>query len=268
MADPHGAPADADVPRGAVVTGTVTAAVDRPARPARATRPRPITRLYQHRHVAAAVNQIEESAGGRTALVAALTALTGDDDLVDVLGVLADPRNDARKLAQICRDHAIPVGRILEAFKQGVLAKAYLESQRAIADGLPPVVRDVMQRAAPYEASCPDCSGTGTYSVDPDKAPGPCPYCKATGRRVVLPDLDRQKLALDLGGLTKRAPGVLVDNRSITLPPAAPGSFSALLAATDHVLHRGRGRSPVALPEPSVEGEVIPADPPDEPADG
>lgn len=238
------------------------------------------TRTYDRRAVAKAIDALESATGGRDALIAALTAAPPTDDLAYVIGWITDPRNDARKLSTICRAANISVGEVLEALKRGVYAAMTVQVMATVAAKTPGVVEDVFTRAVIHEALCPVCRGDKELSQEiRDKhgvvlvrlPPEPCPTCKATGYIDQLPDLERQKLALDLANLLpKKGPAVVVDQRSaLQVNEVTPGSFSRMISAADAVLHRRRAGSsstPVAAasspapspsPAPVIDGTVV-----------
>ena len=209
---------------------------------------------------ASAVTSLEVAMGGRSALIAALVRCPESDDLGYVIGQIADPRNDARALSDICMASGIGVGELLEAYKRGVMAEAQVAAMATVASTLQPVVADVMHRSAPHDISCTACNGTGqaTDPSKPDAAPTLCPTCKGTGAIRTLPDLERQKVALDLGGLgPKKAPKVVVDNRKLTVRDASPGGLSRLIQMADQVLHRQR---PARVEAPEIDETVVEAE--------
>ena len=183
--------------------------------------------------LAAAVDQLERDLGGRQALIDTIVGLPESAGLDYVIGLFADPRSDCRSLSALCQAGGVSVGEILEAMKRGLLIKPTLRAMQTIAAGMPPVVEDVMRRAAPHTVPC------STHTGDA------CTTCQGTGVVTVLPDLDRQKVALDLGRLLpKSGPAVqtLIDNRQQT----AIGSVSDLIRLTDAVALRPPAASPQA----------------------
>jgi hypothetical protein len=197
--------------------------------------------------VGQALSEIEAAAGGRAALVEALSALPPSDKLTYVLGLLADPRHDARSLSSLCKAGGVHIGELIEAFKRGVHAKALIRATVSIATHTPAVVEDVMVRAQPHLIDCPACHGS-LLILNPDDATAhkiPCTRCVdlngiPTGKIVQQPDLDRQKLALDLANLLpKKGPSVVVDQRrsALLLQDSSPGGLTKLTEAVDRILH-------------------------------
>jgi hypothetical protein len=224
--------------------------------------------------VAQALGEIESAAGGRAALVEALSALPPNDKLTYVLGLLADPRHDARSLGSLCKAGGVGVGELIEAFKRGVHAKALIRAAVSIATHTPAVVEDVMVRAQPHLVDCHTCHGS-LLMLHPDDATAhkiPCTRCVdlngiPTGKIVQQPDLDRQKLALDLANLLpKKGPSVVVDQRksALFMQDASPGGLTKLTEAMDRILYpRTAAAEEVLDGDVSTPTEIAPGEPGD-----
>lgn len=211
-------------------------------------RPAGVTATYTTDIASAALTALEQAMGGRTPLVTALLHAPATDELAYVIGMIADPRNDARDLAAICAEGRITVGELLAAYKSGAMAKAQVASIHHIAGQIPTVVEDAMTRATPHYTICPRCQGTTQVTPEPTKArpnptPEPCRACNETGQIYVSPDLDRQKFAADLAGLTQKKPGTLIDlsdRRALMVAGAGGvGGFADLIAGVDTLLYKG-----------------------------
>ncbi len=197
---------------------------------------------YQTEVVAEALDKFESVIGGRPRLVSALLAAPPSTDLDYVIGWLADPRNDVRTLSALCTEAAISLPEVLEAFKRGDGAAAFVEALAYVHAKTPEVAKDVMARALPYEAPCDRCDGAGTITRrrKDEETEITCPRCQGKRTRVVEPDLDRQQFALSLGPLApKSAPSVVVDQR-VQVADASPAGLAKLLSATDRILYGPR----------------------------
>jgi len=223
---------------------------------------------YAQPVAAAAVDMLEAAMGGRAALVAALVSGPSDPDLDYVVGLIADPRHDAQKLSAVCALGRVTVGQVLEAYKRGVLASAQVAAIHRVAASIPKVVDDVMTRAQPHYVQCGSCNGVGTRgdTTKPDAPPSPCTACNGTGSHFTLPELDRQKVALELGKLLTKGPMVVAQTNHYERPAssASPAAFGSLMAAVDKILHPGRVEEDADV----VDGEMVgtpttPASPPD-----
>lgn len=178
------------------------------SRKSKAHRPIPRRRIQ-------ALQSLETAAGGRLSLVDQLHTNT-DPDIESLAASLADPTNDARTLARILEISNISVGKFLGMLSQAKLAKATLDAMDRVAKYLPEVAADVMARSVPHTTACTVCNGTGVQQMrDSDDPLGvlerPCIACHSSGQVNAIPDLDRQKVALELGGmLHKGGPQVAV----------------------------------------------------------
>jgi hypothetical protein len=227
-----------------------------------------------------AIERLEEAIGGRQALVRALATAPLTPDLRYVLHLIADPANDARNLGTICAMGQILPGELLQHYKSAVVAQAQVLAMHEVAARLPDVAADTMLRAAPYEDVCDRCDGDGTLPTRKTDESGepidkPCPRCKGVGRRLYRPELDQQKVALELGGLLSKGSGVHVAVGVQQTVTASGGTtaFAALQTVVDEVL-RGQPRlmslapaatPPTDLPTPPIDVSAVPEapDPPD-----
>ena len=198
--------------------------------------------------LAPAIDRLEKELGGRAAFLESLMGLPDAAGLDYVVGLLADPASDARKLSAICHAGGISVGELLEAVKRGKLLAPTLKAMTHVAARIPAVVEDVMTRATQHYVPCTACEGSGSVPADElDKPPEPCKACRATGQRLRQPDLETQKVALELGGLgPRRGPNTLVhvDQRQQT----AIGSMADLIRQTDRVALRPRPQTRPSTP--------------------
>lgn len=213
------------------------------------------------------INQFEKALGGRAELIASLS-IDATPEIRDLVEMLVDPHFDHRSLGWLATTVNIGLTDLLRAFRNGVLAKAQILACQQVAVKLPDVVIDVMKRAAPYEEPCEGCDGTGQMTVRPTKKvpiPDPptvsCTICRGKGKIVRLPDLDRQRLALELGELIKTprgGPTLLQQFNTITPASAGDtgtGALERMQQAVTDVLY-GRHAAVVVDAEPIVEEET------------
>lgn len=218
--------------------------------------------------------EIEQGIGGRQQLVGMLALAPLTDDLRYILGLLGDPQHQSRSLAEICGLGNVLPGKLLEHLAAAALLRGKLQASQKIGDGIAAVAEDVMRRAAPYEAPCNGgCAGTGTITPEPTKdvpnpSPDPCEVCHGTGRLIYSPDLERQKLAIEMAQLLPKHAGIQIAQingagGSAGSGSAGMGALERLSALTDQILYGG---PPADEPEPEppadVEGEVLPQQPP------
>lgn len=211
-----------------------------------------------------AVAQLERAVGGREGLSAALVFVPTTADVDQLLGLLADPEHAGKSLPELCRIAKISLSQLWSLWRSGEVARASALATRSIGVHLPNVVEDVMKRAAPYEDACDACGGVGQITAEPTKdQPNPeperCDRCLGTGKLRYDPELDRQVVALKIGGLLKDGGGALVFNQHMAVQNTltaggAVGALERLSEATDQILY-----GDVARPSDQtefVEGEV------------
>jgi len=208
----------------------------------------------------AAVESFIEALGGRTQLAGILRVGSGDAGVDRILRLLDDPDYRTWPTPKLCALAGLSVAEFLRAYQAACYAKAEITATRIITERMEAVVADVMQRAAPHDAPCPDCQGRKARSVKGIPA-GPCATCGGTRKVQVLPPLSRQKVALELGKLLPKA-GPLVQQNNLTLAggkePALPsraGSLADFQQAVHDLLYPRRAQP--ARPAAIVEGTVV-----------
>lgn len=155
-----------------------------------------------------ALRKFEESAGGRQQMLEVLAPGANNAARELIVGALADPRNDGRSLATICKMLGIGFGTLLLFFRDAGFAQAQMEASRRIWKMIPDVAEDAFKRALPSKEKCKDCFGVGRWQEpDPDK-PGEqrehaCTTCGGDGEITIEPSVARQRLALEMGGVVK-----------------------------------------------------------------
>jgi hypothetical protein len=221
--------------------------------------------LEPHPKVVAALNQLEEAVGGReqiaTSLQISQQPLTVEEEIL--MNLLADPANQARSLASLCGQTGITIGRVLEMFSKAEGAQAYAKSLSRIYKKLPDVVGDVMDRALPKMKTCMPCKGMGKFTVskEGEALEQECLNCGGEGSIEQEPQLDRQKVALQLGGFMKEKAGVNItsttNNVSQNMTLNVVKSTPDFRTATDRLLYPHKEK---ALPAPAVDAEVVEPD--------
>lgn len=216
---------------------------------------------------AAAVDAFTVALGGRQALLDTLAVADGTPEVHQIVNLLIDPRYADWSLRRICHLAGLTVADLFVAYRKALFVKAHLQASALVSQHLVAVVDDVMKRAQPYEVTCDTCAGLCTITPEPSKAapnpvPGPCPTCRGGGRLICQPDLDRQKVALELGQLLQTRAGISIQQNSVQLQGGGlgpggvgtPGALEQLQQAVHEVLYP---RAPVeAAP---IEGEIVAA---------
>ena len=218
-----------------------------------------------------ALQHFIDGLGGEESLISALETGTQNPRVDEVLGIMSDPRYAGRSFRWICAQVGITPAEVFAAFRSAKIAGAQIQSIVHVAEGMAPVVKDVMRRAAPYEEACSACGGATTITPEPtpkhpNPSPEPCSTCRATGRLVYAPELERQKLALDLAGLVTKSGGININQNQLNMPAGSGSSVGGGLERLQQLL--GDLSAPTAddLP-PVMEAEVVetPAEPDEAP---
>lgn len=165
--------------------------------------------------------------GGRHALASFLAIAADDAAVAPILNLLDDDTWDNRPLGLLCREVDLTVADFFRACGKARLVAAHLAAKAQVFDGLSPIVADLVTRAAPHQDVCPRCDGATTLTPKPTTAvpsptPVPCPRCHATGSVKVSPDLDRQKLVLELADLLQPKGPLVQQNTLVQAAPAPP----------------------------------------------
>lgn len=221
--------------------------------------------------------KLEQDLGGRQALVGILALAPLTRDLQYILGLLGDPQRQRLSLADLCAAANVLPGDLLKHLTQAALARGRVLAAFTIGAGIPAVTADLMRRAAPFEDVCNGgCRGTGSITPDPtpeqpNPAPEPCETCRGTGKLLYKPDLERQKLAVDLAQLLPKGGGVNIavqQNNQVGGSTLGQGLLERFQAVTDKILYGeevpgGYGHSAEGEgAESPTEGEVVEETPP------
>jgi hypothetical protein len=210
-----------------------------------------------------AIELFTKVVGGRDQLAEVLSIAGTSPDVEKIANLLLDPKYARVSLRRICGYTGLTVADLFTAYKKALLARAHIEATHIIASRLTPVVADVMTRAAPQRLVCPQCLGTSAAGQ------GPCPTCSSTGYVQTEPDLERQKLALEIGQLIEKKGGILMQQNTIAagaLASSGSGSLEQLHQAVGDLLFsssRRRAAAPPITIEAADDPPVVsPADPP------
>lgn len=212
---------------------------------------------------------LEREVGGRSEIIQALVTAPQSKDVKYLLGLLADPENARLTLFDICTLSKLLPGQILDLIEQGQKLRTRVIAGAIVAQHTPAMVRDVMQKAAPYEDACNRCWGSGQITPEPTPAtpnptPEPCKTCLGTGRLRYDADGECRKLGLEMAGLTAKGGGIVINNANqLTAPTVQFGGMNleAFQEAMDRVLY---GRSSEARPlgnepdGPAIDATIVP----------
>lgn len=211
---------------------------------------------------AQAIDTLVQALGGRPALLDTLAVAADAPEVEGIISLLIDPRYEKRSIRSLCHMAGLTVVDLFAALKKAMVTRAHLLAYQAITDAIVPVVEDVMRRAAPYEIPCYGCGGLGTVTdpEQPDADPTRCSDCHGSGKLLQLPDLDRQKLALELAQLVQKSAGLNIQQNTVNLPAGgAEGSrVGGTLVELQQVVRDllSGPRQPILDAEPVREGET------------
>lgn len=188
----------------------------------------------------AATDAFVTALGGRAAMVEILQLATGDPLVDRVVALLDDPVYADRSLPQLCASAGLHLGDFFKVYQRAMQARGEIVAVRVITERMVAVVDDVMRRSAPYDEAC-----ACTRAIPPTTAT--CATCGGTGIRRVYPELDRQKVALDLAKLLSKG-GPLIQQNVLAAPGGTAvvshGSLADLSAAVSAVLKPRRPLPP------------------------
>lgn len=196
------------------------------------------------------VTTFEEILGGREKLTQVLAVATDEPEVALVTDLLLDPRYQHHSLRQLCAMTGLTVADLLTAYRKAVIVQAHVQAAPIIAGKLIGVVEDLMTRAQPHYLPCATCHGSGSVIDLPSKdQPSPAPrVCTActNGQQLHLPDLDRQKLALEVAELVKPKSGITFNQANVLGAGGGSsmgGSLEQLQQAVSDVLFPSAHRS-------------------------
>ena len=214
-----------------------------------------------------AVETFTQAVGGRDALIDVLSIADTAPDVDRVVTLLIDPRYAKLPLKKVCYLAGLTVADLFAAYKKALITRAHIQATHIVAAKLPPIIEDVMNRATPTPIVCPVCH------AHPDDRQV-CALCRGTGAVLSEPDLDRQKLALELGQLTEKKGGfVITQNQGLItntqLTAVGTGALEQLQQVVGDLLYTSAEvpEEPEQKPEEEEDDDVMPGDLPhdDEP---
>lgn len=201
-----------------------------------------------------AIDELVKQLGGKEGLLDTLSIAAEAPECEQIVSWLMDPRYARYSIKQLCIMGGLTILDLFTAYKKAAIVRAHLVAYQTITSKLSAVVDDVMRRAAPYTIPCSDCGATGRVGGEKGGTHELCPACHGHKAVIVQPDLDRQKLALELAQLLQKSPGFTVQQNTVNVSPGThgPGSLVELQRAVKDALHGPR--RPLAIldaePEP------------------
>lgn len=168
-----------------------------------------------------ALEQFEEAAGGRQSLIDNLSLSTLDKREAHFLDLLLDPKRADDNINTIARDAGLKPLQIIDLFRTAAFSKAHSLSMVRLSEALPEVINDIAAKSVDSRIQCPQCQGDGKVGTMDET----CMTCNGKGTVMRYSDLDRQKIILEAGGLTKKGGGGVNVNVQQNVGIVQPGSF-------------------------------------------
>lgn len=199
----------------------------------------------------------EKALGGRQKVADSLV-IDSSVEIQAFVRMLLDPAYDDYSLGDLAAHAKIGLTDLLRAYRNATLAKAQILAVNEIAERLPRLAADVMDRALPQPMPCPVCKGSKRNAKNTED----CKVCKGTGTVQRLPSVARQRLALEIAELVKfpkPSPALLLQQNNFgdAAKSAEPGSLEQLQAAVTNILFNKAPRlinvTPEVVEEPHVE---------------
>lgn len=167
-----------------------------------------------------ALEQFEDAVGGRQSLIDNLSLATLDKREAHFLDLLLDPKRQEDNINTIARDAGLKALQVIDLFRTAAFAKAHAISMSKLSAALPEVIGDIAAKSVDAKIECPQCQGDGKVSGGET-----CMTCNGKGVVMRYSDLDRQKIVLEAGGLTKQKGGGVNVNVQQNVGIVQPGSF-------------------------------------------
>lgn len=200
----------------------------------------PRSALFQKKTTKGALANFEDAVGGRDVLIETLQLSTLDKKQEHFLRILSDPARQNDTLSIIARDSDILPSQVIELFRHASFAKAHAIAQAQLSEAIPSIMRDITDKSVDADIDCPTCMGVPPLE-------GQCLSCNGRGWILRPSDLDRQKIALEVGGLLKKGGGVNVQvNQQVGM--ISPNSFFSKYVKTSDEAAYNVG---------AIEGEVV-----------
>lgn len=158
---------------------------------------------------ARAIDSLAQEYGGKDEIEQLLLHLEDSDPGINkLLALMLDPAQDGKSLGLICKEARISFSQVMRAIQKGQGAKAIRRGMAAVYDRVSQVMVDVADSAVVTWKVCGNCKGDGWL---PAPRPGEplvaCMNCDTSGKISFTPELARQKLALELGGVLGKPRG-------------------------------------------------------------
>jgi hypothetical protein len=198
-----------------------------------------------------ALATFEDTVGGRAQLIAVIESNPKLQPFEQrLVNKLATSTLKSLPLVELCVEADCTIGQLFDAYKRGHLARAHVQAISEIADQVPAIVKDILDKCQTTTQPCASCEGSGEIDAKD------CGTCKGSGSVVVASSLDHQKVVLGLLGFLQKGANVNVNTNVQTnvIATASGGRPGGTLDRLHDALS-GILRQPIDLPE---EDPVVP----------
>lgn len=193
------------------------------------------------RKTRSALASFEDAIGGRDVLIETLGMAQLDKKQEHFLRILCDPARAQDSLATVCKDCNVLPSQVIDLFRTASFAKAHAIGMGVISEAVPAIMQDIADKSVDKVVICPACRGEALML-------GACSRCNGTGEVLRESDIDRQKIALEVTGLTKKGGGVNVQVNQQVNNVGASSFFSKYVRSSDEAAYD--------VTVPTVDGEV------------
>jgi hypothetical protein len=222
---------------------------------------------------ASAIATFETQLGGREALVEILSQADSSKEITDLISWLANPDFKGDSLASICRMANLTAGDVFMAYERALQLRARVLARIPIAEKLPDVAKKAMEKALTHKIKCEQCRGRGKVERKLKRGENEvyevvdCYPCDGTGKIEVEPELDQQRLALELGEFCQKSGLTIqntnsVDNSKTLVNNTLGATLAQIQASAAKSAFTVAATAPTVQPSPaspSVDGEVVDA---------
>jgi hypothetical protein len=179
----------------------------------------------------------EKQIGGREALIETLSLSVLDMKQQHFLRLLETEEYATKSLAQIIKLAGLTPHSVVDLHRVAIQAINSSLVAGQISNSLPDIVQDMAEKSVDAWVECPECKGTGEGGDDLEGEQLICLRCR--GRKMVFrpSDLDRQKILLEAGGVTKRGGGMSINVQQNNLNSPSSANFSKSMRATDDLAY-------------------------------
>lgn len=179
-----------------------------------------------------ALDNMEHYAGGREAVIDLIGSHKLDKREEHFLRLLCDPARNGDSMVTICRDAGLSPNHIIDMLRDGAKAQGTAIGITIMAQSLPEVAQDIVEKSVDALVQCPNCLGEG-YTAEDVK----CTACHGRGEVFRSSDIDRQKMLADYTGLAPKKSGINIMNQQNVGVSSSGTMFSKYVKMSDEAAY-------------------------------